>query len=216
MRKLFVMAMLCSSTGCFRISDPVFAFKPLQAEEPPGAEYSLLFVTVLSSPGLFGTPEFYSLWFVRVDPHGKEAEGVGASSHRWYRAFRPRVVKDGHFMILVPPGVYELDTMAEQGFLGAEQVWRVGGEARIASRIHITRPGIYDLGTLKVVSGSWTTPSTIVADDDAFSPERLEILGQAVRGTSWEKLLERAPDHVPAKKKKRGRQVAALSAGAAQ
>jgi hypothetical protein len=126
------------------------------------------------------------------------------------------VVKDGHFMILLPPGVYELDTMAEQGFLGAEQVWRVRGDARIASRIHITRPGIYDLGTLKVVNGSWTTTSTIVAEDDAFSPERLEILGAAVRGTSWEKLLESAPDNAPAKKKKRSRQVAARSTGEVQ
>jgi hypothetical protein len=216
MRILCMAVMLVSLTGCFRFSDPVFAFKPLEAEEPPGPEYSLLFVTVLSSPGLFGTPEFYSLWFARVDPHGKEAEGAGggASSHRWYRAFRPRVVKDGHFMILVPPGAYELDTMAEAGFLGASQVWRVRGDARIGSRIQITRPGIYDLGTLKVMSGSWTTPASIVAEGDAFSEQRLEILGRAVRGTSWEKLLESAPENAPGKKKKRNsRQVAALSNG---
>jgi hypothetical protein len=205
--------MFVSLMGCFRLTDPMFAFKPLEAEEPPGPEYSLLFVTVLSSPGLFGTPEFYSLWFARVDPHGKDAEdaGAGASDERWYRAFRPRVVKEGHFMILVPPGVYELDTMAETGFLWASQIWRVRGDARIGSRIHITRPGIYDLGTLKVMSGSWTTPSTIVAEGDAFSEQRLEILGRAVRGTSWEKLLESAPDNAPANKKKRSRQVASLS-----
>jgi hypothetical protein len=209
MRALCVAVMLCCLTGCFRLSDPVFAFKPLEAEEPPGPEYSLLFVSILSSPGLFGTPEFYSLWFTRVDPRGKEAEGVGASSERWYRAFRPRVVKDGHFIILVPPGVYELDTMAEAGFLKSEQVWRVKGDARIASRIHITRPGIYDLGTLKVMSGSWTTPASLAAEGDAFSEQRLQILARAVRGTSWERLLEDAPARQ--NKKRDSRQVAALS-----
>jgi hypothetical protein len=215
MRGLCTAVMLVSLTGCFRLSDPVFAFKPLEAEEPPGPEYSLLFVTVLSSPGLLGTPEFYHLQFVRVDPHGKDTGGVGASTMRSFRVFRRRVAKDGHFMILVPPGVYELESMAERGFLGASQNWFVSGDARVASRIHITRPGIYDLGTLTVVSGSWTTPSTIVAEGDAFSDKRLEILAHAVRGTSWEKLLESAPDNAPAKKKRNSRQVAALANGVA-
>ena len=215
MRVVCLAALLVGLMGCFRLSDPVFAFKPLEAEDPPGLEYSLLFVTVLSTPGLLGTPEFFNVTFDRVDPHGKDTDGVQGSTVRPFRVFRRRLAKDGHFLILAPPGVYELSSMAERGFLGAQQGWWVSGDARLASRIHITRPGIYDLGTLKVVDGSWTTPSKIIAEGDAFSEERLQILAAAVRGTSWEKLLEGAPDNAPANKKKRGRQVAALSKGVA-
>jgi len=197
-RLLPLVASLALSGCLFRLSDPVYAFQRLEAEEPPGPEYSLLLVTVRSDPGLLGTPEFFSLWFRRVDPNGKTAPSVGASSQKWFRAFRPRTVKDGNFLILAPPGVYELRTMLDSGFLGQEQIWHVSGDAGVASRIHITRPGIYDLGTLRVTAQSLMQSATLVSMGDAFSPERVALLRDAVRGTSWEKVMNQPP------KKKRG------------
>ncbi len=199
MKRLLPLVAAVALSGCFfRFSDPAYTFKRLEAEEPPGPEFSLLLVTVRSDPGVLGTPEFFSLWFRRVDPNGKSASSVGASSQKWFRAFRPRTVKDGNFLILLPPGVYELGTMVDTGFLGQEQIWRASGEARVASRIHITRPGIYDLGTLRVTAQSLMQSAMLVSMGDAFSPERVALLKDAVRGTSWEKVMNQQP---PPKKK---------------
>ncbi len=203
MNKLWLLLLLSLVTsGCFfRFSDPTYTFKELEADEPPGPEFSLLMVTVKSDPGLLGTPEFFSLWFRRVDPHGSQTPLVGASSKQWYRALRPRTVKNGHFLIMLPPGVYELEAMRDVGFLGREMTWHVSGDAKIQSRIHITRPGIYDLGTLRVTSGSFTQPAMLAADGDGFSAERLSVLRAAVKGKSWERYL--LEDPTPQQRKKR-------------
>lgn len=192
MRRIALLCMLLAASGC-RLSDPFYAAKPLEAPQAPAPEYSLLFVSVRGAPQLFSTPEIFSLWFRRVDPHGDNTPFVGGGDDEWFRAFRPRSVKDGDFLIVLPPGAYELEQMNEKGWGGTLRTWHVTGEAKAASRIHITRPGIYDLGTLRISEATWGHPAALNADDDAFSEERLRTLRAAVRGTQWEKLLDGAP-----------------------
>jgi hypothetical protein len=67
----------------------------------------------------------------------------------------------------------------------------------LASRIYITRPGVYDLGKLEIISPqSWLGSYTIRAAGDAGSPERRKLLKDAIAGTSWERLY-RAQESQP-------------------
>ncbi|MDQ3264207.1 MAG: hypothetical protein M3Y59_11180 [Myxococcota bacterium] len=198
MRRALLVAATVLFSSCFRVSDPFYVHKPLEAPEPLGAEYSLVFLTLRAASGLFGTNEIENVWFTRVDPHGRGAPLVGTSTGGWFRVFRPRPVKDGHFLFLVPPGVYEMDGMVESDVWN-DRVWRITGEAKLASRIHITRPGVYDLGTFSIQDATWGVSAGMTAEGDSFSDERMRVLRDAVRGKSWEKLL----DQKPARKKPR-------------
>ena len=172
--------------------DPVFTFKPLEADPRPAPEYSLLFVSLRPNLGLFGTEEYYGIGFDRVDPQGEDL-GYFQSEHRPFRAFRPRPAKDGDFLIPLRPGVYELSEIAQRPFLWGNRLFKLTGDARVASRIHITRPGIYDLGTLRIDGGGWGEPYQLVAEGDSFSKGRLERLRKAVAGTEWEQYLDQMP-----------------------
>jgi hypothetical protein len=101
-----------------------------------------------------------------------------------FLVFEKRSVKDGHFLVHLSPGVYELDRL-ERG----RTRWLLGDSTRVASRIYITRPGVYDLGTLRLDKPGWLGKYSLVAQGDAGSPERSRQLWDAVRGTSWERLV---------------------------
>lgn len=182
---------LFALAGC-RLSDPVFAHKPLQAEPRPAAEYSLLFVSIRPSDGVFGEEHFHGIGFDRVDPQGEDL-GAFQSDNRSFRVFRPRPTKDGDFLIALRPGVYELARIAHRPFLWQTRQFRLTADARAASRIHITRPGIYDLGTLRVEGNGFGQPYTLVAEGDNFTKRRIQRLRKAVTGTEWERYLDELP-----------------------
>lgn len=182
-RALLVLLLASISHGaCFRLSDPIYALKPLRATEPSGPEYSLVFVSIQHEGGLFAT-DIETLYFRRVDPAARGTVSW-ATSVFLYRVFHERSVKDGHFLIHLSPGVYELDRM-ERG----RAYWLLGDSARVASRIHITRPGVYDLGTLRLEKPGWMSSYSLAAQEDAGSAERSRLLWSAVKGTSWERLV---------------------------
>jgi len=177
---LLLVAMLHSA--CFRLSDPIYAVKPLRATEPLGPEYSLVFVSIQHEGGLFAT-DIDTVYFRRVDPPAR-GHVFWATDEFLFRVFERRSVKDGHFLVHLSPGVYELDSL-ERG----RTRWLLDDSARVASRIYITRPGVYDLGTLRLEKPGWLSKYRLVAQGDAGSAERSQQLWSAVQGTSWERLV---------------------------
>jgi len=169
-------------SACFRLSDPIYALKPLRATEPLGPEYSLVFVTIQNEGGLFAT-DIDTIYFRRVDPAAR-GNVSWATDEFLFRVFERRSVKGGNFLIHLSPGVYELDLL-ERG----RTRWLLDDSARVASRIYITRPGVYDLGTLRLEKPGWLSKYRIVAQGDAGSAERSQALWNAVQGTSWERLV---------------------------
>ena len=179
---LGLLLVALSPSACFRLSDPIYAWKPLRATEPLGAEYSLVFVTIQDEGGLFAT-DIDTVYFRRVDPSAR-GHVFWATDEFLFRVFEKRSVKDGHFLVHLSPGVYELDRM-ERG----RTRWLLGDSARVASRIYITRPGVYDLGTLRLEKEGWLSKYSLAAQGDAGSAERSHLLWSAVKGTSWERLV---------------------------
>jgi hypothetical protein len=180
---LILLLVAMSLGGCFfRLSDPIYAVKPLRATEPPGDEYSLVFVTIQHEGGLFAT-DVDTIYFRRVDPAAR-GTFFFTTDEFLFRVFADRSVKDGHFLVQLSPGVYELDSM-ERG----RARWLLDDTARVASRIYITRPSVYDLGTLRLEKPGWLSKYSLVAQGDAGSPERARQLWDAVSGTSWERLV---------------------------
>jgi hypothetical protein len=182
-RALLVLVLVASSqVACFRLSDPIYAAKPLRAAEPLGPEYSLVFVSIQHEGGLFAT-DIDTIYFRRVDPPAR-GDVFYTSGDFLFRVFDRRSAKDGHFLVHLSPGVYELDRL-ERG----RARWLLGDSARVASRIYITRPGVYDLGTLRLESPGLSSSYSLVAQGDAGSAERSRLLWSAVKGTSWERLV---------------------------
>jgi len=182
-KPLVVLLIAMTLGGCFfRLSDPIYAVKRLRAPEPPGDEYSLVFVTIQHEGGLFAT-DVDTINFRRVDPSAR-GHIFFTTDEFLFRVFADRSVKDGHFLIQLTPGVYELDSL-ERG----RTRWLLDDSARVASRIYITRPSVYDLGTLRLEKPGWLSKYKLVAEGDAGSPERARQLRDAVSGTSWEHLL---------------------------
>lgn len=184
---LIVLLVALSLGGCFfRLSDPIYAGKPLRAPERTGDEYSLVFVTIQHEGGLFAT-DVDTLYFRRVDPPAR-GDVFYISDEFLFRVFHDRTVKDGHFLVQLSPGVYELDTLQR-----GQTRWLLDDSARVASRIYITRPSVYDLGTLRLDKPGWLSRYKLVAQGDAGSPERTRQLWDAVSGTPWERIVPRAP-----------------------
>jgi len=181
---LAAAAAAASGTGCFRLTDPVYFFKPLEAGEPPGPGYSLLYGTVEMSPGLYGAPRVDTIVLRRVGP-GEARALYEASEAILFRAFRRRILKQGTFALHVPVGVYELDHLESSG-LGRPTVWSLDDETRVASRIYILRPGVYDLGTLRITAPDGPfRPFHVESLGDAFSAPRHDALRALVAGTRW-------------------------------
>ena len=179
---LVLLLVAISHSACLRLSDPIYAVKPLRADEPLGAEYSLVFVSIQHEGGLFAT-DIDTIYFRRVDPAAR-GHVFFTTDEFLFRVFEKRSVKDGNFLVHLSPGVYELDRL-ERG----NTRWLLGDSARVASRIYITRPGVYDLGTLRLEKAGWLSNYSLVAQGDAGSAERSQQLWSAVKGTSWERLV---------------------------
>ncbi len=111
----------------------------------------------------------------RVSPRPGQFDGV--TEEFLFRVFQRRSMKDGNFVLGVEPGMYEIVELRGRRWLGPRQIV-FGEEARTASRFTVTRPGIYDMGILRL------HPSGGLGGFYEGAHER-----GAVAGTSWERYL---------------------------
>lgn len=186
MRLALIAAVALSSASCFRLSDPVYVFRGLSAGAPAGPEESLLYGSI-EVTGFFSAP-ITSVYFRRVNPGGAGRSYEWVTEHGLFRVFQPRYLKDGHFLMPLRPGVYELDRLESQSVLFGRTVYTMNEASRVASRIYITRPAVYDVGTLKINSPEgWFESHKLEAKGDSYSPERMKRLKDAIQGTDWEK-----------------------------
>lgn len=171
------------ATGCFRLSDPIYAVKPLRAPEPPSPGHSLVLVTIVDE-GLFSS-SIDTLYFRRADPAGEGDEFV-ATNAILYRVFGRRSVKSGHFLVSLPPGAYEFYRFESlTGLFRSRYV--MPRQAQEDSRFIITRPAVYDLGTFHIsASGRLQREYTLVSAGDAGSDDRRELARRATANTGWE------------------------------
>jgi hypothetical protein len=186
MKRWLPVLVVVSLGACFRLSDPIYAMKSLRAAEPPGDEYSLVFLTIQREGGLFAQ-DIDTVYFRRADPAARGGL-MWTTSEFLFRVFDTRTVKDGHFLIHLPPGVWELDRL-----VSGRTYWLLSDDARISSRIYITRPGVFDLGTLRLDKPSFFSKYNLAAQGDAGSAERSRQLWDAVKGTTWERLVAAPP-----------------------
>ena len=178
---------LCSTglLGCaLRLSDPVFAFKEIRAAEPTRPGKSLLFGTIVVASWMSGDLDTVEL--KRIGG-GTPPRYYFTTRANLYRAFLRRSVKDGNFVMQVDPGLYELSWFSTSGW-GRPIRWEPLDEARPHTRILVTRPGIYDLGTLHVERPGVLGRFGLRRTTD-LTPARRAILEAAVAGTAWEQLL---------------------------
>lgn len=144
---------------------------------------SLLFGTIVVDQAAAG--DLASVDLQKIGP-GAERTHWNTNNVNMFRVFFRRTMKDGNFLMEVQPGLYEIEGFTT-GFLGQPQVFSVKDEVRKAMRILVTRPGIYDLGSIRVTRGEgWRNYNKYdverVADN---SPERQAVLRQAIAGTTW-------------------------------
>jgi hypothetical protein len=195
MRSMLVLLLAASSAGC-RLSDPVYAFKDVRALEPEEEGMSLLFGTIVVDRS--GAGDLASVDLEKIGP-GEARTHWNTNNVNMFRVFFRRTMKDGHFLMEVPPGLYEVERFITGGW-GQPETWNVTGEVRKAMRVLVTRPGIYDLGSIRVTrhQGGWKDYNKYdverVPDD---SPERRAVLRQAIAGTTWERLAAAPPTPAP-------------------
>ena len=175
-----------STAGCFRLSDPVYVMQDVHAQEPSEPGRSLIFGTIVVDEFAAGDLDIVTL--AKVGP-GTERGHRGTNRVSLFRAFYRRSMKDGNFIIEVEPGIYELESFTTSGYM-QPRTWTARDEARQGTRIVVTRPGIYDIGTLRIALGQTgmfernyniervTTPS----------PERQAVLQKAIADTYWAKV----------------------------
>lgn len=178
--------------GCLpRVSDPVYASRPLRAPEPRRDGQTLLFGTIEFEPGFFGANEIAEVVVKRLRPAEIDFERVVASKHLLYRAFRPRQVKDGHFVGALDPGAYELVRIVSDGWSYPDI--ELDEDAKRASRFTITRPGIVDVGVLHVKRAGIGRYTMEILPPESRSG-RADVLRAAVKGTRWERFLDGGGD----------------------
>jgi hypothetical protein len=185
---LLAVATAAAGAGCaLRLSDPVYAFKDIHADEPSRDGQSLVFGTIVVDQT--GTGDLNSVDFLRIGP-GAERKHFGANRVNLFRVFSRRCMKDGTFVMEVGPGLYELQGFTTSGW-GQPMTWTAKEDARKHMRVLITRPGIYDLGTIKVGRGEHYGTYDMERVDDA-DPQRQTVLTRAIAGTKWQELLASA------------------------
>lgn len=185
MRKLVLFSALLLSSGCFRLTDPVWAFKPLRAAEPERPGDSLVFGTVVLEGFLAGSID--SVVLRRASP--RPGEFTGVTEEFLFRAFQRRPMKDGSFVMTLEPGAYEIVELRGSGWISG-RIIRFGEKARTASRFTVTRPGVYDLGILRLhTAGTFGGYYEGVHERGDSDPRHAQILRDAIAGTSWERLV---------------------------
>ncbi len=180
-----VLAALCgvSAAGCFRLSDPYYVTQDIQAQEPSEAGRSLIFGTIVVDEFAAGDLDIVTL--TKVGP-GTERGHRGTNRVSLFRAFFRRSMKDGNFIIEVEPGIYELESFTTSGWM-QPRTWTARDEARLGTRVVVTRPGIYDIGTLRVALGqtSMFERTYSIERISAPSAERQAVLRKAIADTRW-------------------------------
>jgi hypothetical protein len=172
--------------GCFRLSDPVYAMQDIRAQEPSEPGRSLIFGTIVVAEFAAGDLDVVTL--AKVGP-GTERSHRGTNRVSLFRAFLRRSMKDGNFIIEVEPGIYELESFTTSGWM-QPRTWTARDQARQGTRVVVTRPGIYDIGTLRVALGqsSMFERSYNIEHITAPSPERWGVLQRAIADTRWAKV----------------------------
>ncbi|HYO67483.1 MAG TPA: hypothetical protein VEU33_15515 [Archangium sp.] len=194
------LLLLTCLTGCFRLSDPFYHFKDITPEEPHGPEYSLVFGSVEVEGGFFSPDSVDSIYFRRMQPGGEPDYWYVGEMHL-FRVFQNRAMRSGHFVIALPPGAYELDQLADSGIFYPTR-FHLSEEAMPSSRFFVTRPGLYDLGTLRISSPRGLLGPYVISRVEGDDPQvRAALIQQVVKGTPWERfLLEPGPgEQKPAK-----------------
>lgn len=188
-RPVLAALALCAlgASGCIpRLSDPFFAFKALGAPDvAPGQ--SLVFGTIEIESTLLGPGDVADVVLKRVRPEQEEIQRV-ATERLPFRIFRARQVKDGHFLLALEPGAYELHRLVGDDWMGSELI--VDEDGRRATRFTVTRPAIVDLGVVHVAPGGLGSYTMTLRAPPA-DPARAALLRAAIAGTDWERLEPR-------------------------
>jgi hypothetical protein len=185
--RLVAVAVLVCTSGC-RFTDPFYAFQPMRADEPSEQGFSLVTGSFEVEPGLLWTPVIDTVALKQISPE-TDRKYRFATENTLFRVFQNRVMKDGHFIVEVPPGMYQLEHL-ESHFLGQPTRYTLTEGAAISSRIYVTRPGIYDLGVIRIGSSGIGRMEMAVVDAPD-SPERKRAFLEAIAGTTWEQFVSR-------------------------
>ncbi len=167
-------------------SAPFYAAKPLTAVDPEDEGLSLVFgsVEIVHAAFSFADSEPSEVEFRRLAPYGRELYYM-VSDKRLFQAFHPRQVKNGYFIAYLPPGAYELDYLA-----GTRTTWNISDESSVHSRFYVTRPGIYDIGIIRLTEPYPFLPTfNLEFVPPPATRERREVLRAAVAGTRWAEVL---------------------------
>ncbi len=179
-RSALILAILMEP-GC-RLSDPVFYFKDLRADDPHADDRSLIVGSVEVDVFPVGVVE--SVTFA-TGPGAQIEAQYNSFRGGLFRVFRNRKLKSGNFLIQLPPGEYTLlEIRSSAGVFGSDQVWRTSEEKGSALKLIVTRPRIIDIGHIKVQQ----TPGEItyeISHVEKSNPERDAIFAKAIEGTSW-------------------------------
>jgi hypothetical protein len=135
--------------------------------------------------------------FVRTGPAGEESN-FGVNRVNLFRVFFRRAMKDGNFIIELGPGLYELDSFTTSGW-GQPVTWTAKTEARRGTRFLITRPGVYDIGTIQVTPGE-SQGYNVVHSMERIprQPGQQQVLARAIEGTKWAHIAAGATNKLPA------------------
>jgi len=182
---LAVLLMVALSAGCFRLSDPFYAFKEIRANEPDKEHTSLIFGTIVVDHA--GSGDLASVDLEKIGP-GTEHTFIDTNRVNLFRVFFRRTMKNNNFVMEVAPGLYQVSSFSTGIWGGQGQIWRAKPEAAAAMRILVTRPGVYDIGPIHVMRASGENQYEMVLSPDK-SPQRMEVLRQAIAGTAWERLV---------------------------
>jgi hypothetical protein len=184
-RDVLCLALLATVLpGCFRLSDPFYAFKSLSADAPESPGEALVFGTI-ECTGTWTSIDTVHLRRVRPFP----ADGlVGTTEALVYRAFRNRTMKDGNFTMTLAPGVYEV-VLFTGGHWGNAASFHLAEDVQRATRFQVTRPGVYDLGIVTVETSAFSSRGTMSFRRGGDDPARRSTIQKVAEGTEWERYL---------------------------